>query len=403
MVECVALVVAAGRGSRLGPGQPKQYRLLAGQAILRRAVTPLLAHPRIGAVRVVIHADDAQAYQAAVGDLPLLAPVTGGATRQESVLRGLESLADTQTARVLVHDAARPFVAVEMLDRVLDALDDSDGVIPALPVVDTLKRARKDADAAPVVIAGTQERTGLWRAQTPQGFRFPALLAAHRTAAGSALTDDAAVGEAAGLRVAMVLGDEDNLKVTTEEDLRRAERLLAPRCETRTASGFDVHRFCDGDGVMLCGISVPHDHGLLGHSDADVGLHALTDALLGTIGAGDIGSHFPPSEARWRGAPSDVFLRHAGALVAAEGGRIVNVDVTLICERPKVGHFREAMRQRIAELLGIAVHRVSVKATTTEELGFTGRREGIAAQATASVELPAPAATDCVNPARSSR
>ena len=390
MAQCVALVVAAGRGSRLGPGEPKQYRRLAGQALLRRAVTPLLAHPRIDAVRVVIHTDDGEAYQSAVGDLPLLPPVTGGATRQESVRRGLESLADTPPERVLVHDAARPFVAAAMLDRVIGALDHSDGVIPALPVVDTLKRAGgNEAEAGAVaVIAGTQDRAGLWRAQTPQGFRFPALLAAHRAAAGAALTDDAAVGEAAGLQVVMVPGDEDNLKVTTEDDLRRAERLLAAGHETRTASGFDVHRFCAGDGVMLCGIKVPHDQALLGHSDADVGLHALTDALLGTIAAGDIGSHFPPGEARWRGAPSDVFLRHAAGLVGAAGGRIINVDVTLICERPKVGRFREAMRQRIAELLGIPVRRVSVKATTTEELGFTGRREGIAAQAVASVELP---------------
>lgn len=389
MAECIALVVAAGRGSRFGAGQPKQYRMLAGQPILRRAVLPLLRHPRIGAVRVVIHADDLRAYQSAVGDLGLLAPVTGGATRQESVLRGLESLGDAPPGLVLIHDAARPFVAETLIDGVIGALDDSDGAIPALPVVDTLKCARAgDSDGAAPVIAGTRDRTGLWRAQTPQGFRFPALLAAHRAAAGAALTDDAAVAEAAGMRVVLAPGDEDNLKVTTEDDLWRAERLLAAGRETRTASGFDVHRFCAGDHVMLCGIAVPHDHGLLGHSDADVGLHALTDALLGTIGAGDIGSHFPPSEPCWRGAPSDLFVRHAVQLIHAAGGRIVNVDVTLICERPKVGAHREAMRARIADLLDLAAARVSVKATTTEELGFTGRREGIAAQAVASVELP---------------
>ncbi|MFO1119400.1 MAG: bifunctional 2-C-methyl-D-erythritol 4-phosphate cytidylyltransferase/2-C-methyl-D-erythritol 2,4-cyclodiphosphate synthase [Rhodospirillales bacterium] len=389
MAECIALVVAAGRGSRFGTGQPKQYRMLAGQTILRRAVLPLLRHPHIGAVRVVVHADDLRAYQSAVGDLGLLAPVTGGATRQESVLRGLESLNEAPPGLVLIHDAARPFVAAPLIGAVIGALDDSDGAIPALPVVDTLKYVRgNDSDGAAPVIAGTRERTGLWRAQTPQGFRFPALLAAHRAAAGAALTDDAAVAEAAGMRVVLVPGDEDNLKVTTEEDLWRAERLLASGRETRTASGFDVHRFCAGDHVMLCGIAVPHDHGLLGHSDADVGLHALTDALLGTIGAGDIGSHFPPSEACWRGAPSDLFVRHAAQLISAAGGRIINVDVTLICERPKVGAYREAMRARIAELLDLAGARVSVKATTTEELGFTGRREGIAAQALASVELP---------------
>jgi 2-C-methyl-D-erythritol 4-phosphate cytidylyltransferase/2-C-methyl-D-erythritol 2,4-cyclodiphosphate synthase len=385
MAECIALVVAAGRGSRFGSGEPKQYRLLAGQPILRRAVAPLLAHPRIGGVRVIIHDDDTQAYRKAVGDLPLLPPVPGGATRQESALRGLESLGAMPPRRVLIHDAARPFVSAALLDRVLGALDRREGAIPALPVVDTLKRG---GDGAVPLIVCTQERAGLWRAQTPQGFHYSLLLAAHRAAAGSALTDDAAVAEAAGMSVVMVPGDEDNLKVTTEDDLLRAERVLAAGRETRTATGFDVHRFCDGDHVMLCGIAIPHDFALLGHSDADVGLHALTDALLGTIGEGDIGSHFPPSEPRWRGAPSELFLRHAAGLIAAAGGRIVNVDVTLICERPKVGAHRASMRARIAELLGIAVARVSVKATTTEELGFTGRREGIAAQAVASVNLP---------------
>lgn len=385
MAECIALVVAAGRGSRFGSGEPKQYRLLAGQPILRRAVAPLLAHPRIGGVRVIIHPDDTQAYRKAVGDLPLLPPVPGGATRQESALRGLESLGSMPPHRVLIHDAARPFVSAAMLDRIISALDRRDGAIPALPVVDTLKRGR---DGAVPLIVCTQERADLWRAQTPQGFHYPVLLAAHRAAAGSALTDDAAVAEAAGISVVMVPGDEDNLKVTTEDDLLRAERVLAAGRETRTATGFDVHRFCDGDHVMLCGIAIPHDFGLLGHSDADVGLHALTDALLGTIGEGDIGSHFPPSEPRWRGAPSELFLRHAAGLIAAAAGRVVNVDVTLICERPKVGAHRFAMRARIADLLGIEVSRVSVKATTTEELGFTGRREGIAAQAVASVNLP---------------
>lgn len=385
MAECIALVVAAGRGSRFGSGEPKQYRLLAGQPILRRAVAPLLAHPRIGGVRVIIHPDDTQAYRKAVGDLPLLPPVPGGATRQESALRGLESLGSMPPHRVLIHDAARPFVSAAMLDRIIGALDRRDGAIPALPVVDTLKRGR---DGAVPLIVCTQERADLWRAQTPQGFHYPVLLAAHRAAAGSALTDDAAVAEAAGISVVMVPGDEDNLKVTTEDDLLRAERVLAAGRETRTATGFDVHRFCDGDHVMLCGIAIPHDFGLLGHSDADVGLHALTDALLGTIGEGDIGSHFPPSEPRWRGAPSELFLRHAAGLIAAAAGRVVNVDVTLICERPKVGAHRFAMRERIADLLSIEVSRVSVKATTTEELGFTGRREGIAAQAVASVNLP---------------
>lgn len=384
MSPAVALLVAAGRGSRCGPGAPKQYRMLGGVPILRRAVRPFLAHPQVGAVRVVIHPEDGESYARAVGDLPLLEPVPGGATRQESVLRGLDSLAGLAPSRVLIHDAARPFVTAAVLDRVMGALDCWDGAIPALPVVDTLKRGIR-LDTAP--IEETVERAGLWRAQTPQGFRYEAILAAHRDASGLALTDDAAVAGRAGLRVAMVAGCEDNLKVTTEDDLVRGERLLA--FETRSAGGFDVHRFCDGDHVMLCGVRVPHDHGLLGHSDADVGLHALVDALLGTIGAGDIGSHFPPSDPRWRGVPSEMFVRHAAAVVGEAGGRIVNVDVTLICERPKVGPHREAMRRRIADLLAVPFSRVSVKATTTEELGFTGRREGIAAQAMATVRLPA--------------
>src|SRR5512132_631107 len=388
MSACIALVVAGGRGSRLGAGPPKQYRLLAGTPVLRHAVAPFLAHPRVSAVRVVIHADDAASYHRAVGDLPLMPPTLGGATRQESVLRGLESFVDAAPERVLIHDAARPFVACGILDRVIAALDDRDGAVPALPVVDTLKRAAASPGERPASIAATVERAGLWRAQTPQGFRYPHILEAHRECIGLSLTDDAAVAERAGLGMALVAGDEDNLKVTTEHDLRRAERLLAGAFETRTGSGFDVHRFCEGNGVMLCGVAVPHDRGLLGHSDADVGLHALTDALLGAIGAGDIGSHFPPSDPRWRGTPSEVFLRRAAALVGRAGGSIVNVDVTLICERPKVGRHRETMRARIAELLAVSPARVSVKATTTEELGFTGRREGIAAQALATVRLP---------------
>jgi 2-C-methyl-D-erythritol 4-phosphate cytidylyltransferase / 2-C-methyl-D-erythritol 2,4-cyclodiphosphate synthase len=388
MSTCIALVVAGGRGSRFGASVPKQYRLLEGTPVLRRAVAPFLAHPRVSAVRVVIHADDAGSYHRAVGDLPLMPATPGGATRQESVLRGLESLADSPPARVLIHDAARPFVTRDILDRVLGALDDWDGAIPALPVVDTLKRAHASADAHVASIAATVERAGLWRVQTPQGFRYPRILTAYRRCMGLSLTDDAAVAEHAGLRVALVAGDEDNLKLTTEDDLRRGDRLLAGASETRTGFGFDVHRFCEGSQVMLCGVPVPHDRALFGHSDADVGLHALTDALLGAIGAGDIGSHFPPSDPRWRGAPSEVFLRHAAALVGQAGGGIVNVDVTLICERPKIGRHREAVRARIAELLALSPARVSIKATTTEELGFTGRGEGIAAQAVATARLP---------------
>jgi 2-C-methyl-D-erythritol 4-phosphate cytidylyltransferase/2-C-methyl-D-erythritol 2,4-cyclodiphosphate synthase len=388
MSACVALVVAGGRGSRFGPGTPKQYRLLGGVPVLRRAVAAFVAHPRVSAVRVVIHPEDEASYHESVGNMQLLPPTPGGPSRQESVRRGLESLADYPPQSVLIHDAARPFVKAHLLDRVMEALACWDGVVPALPVVDTLKRGEAVRGEQNPPVAGTVDRDGLWRAQTPQAFHYASILHAHRSCVGLCLTDDAAIAEHAGLRVGLVRGDEDNLKVTTEDDLCRGERLLAGASEIRSGFGFDVHRFGKGDAVMLCGVAVPHDRGLLGHSDADVGLHALTDALLGTIAAGDIGSHFPPSDPRWRGAPSEVFLRHAAMLVGEAGGAIVNVDVTLICERPKIGPYREAMRIRIADLLALSVRRVSVKATTTEELGFTGRREGIAAQAMANVRLP---------------
>jgi 2-C-methyl-D-erythritol 4-phosphate cytidylyltransferase/2-C-methyl-D-erythritol 2,4-cyclodiphosphate synthase len=295
---------------------------------------------------------------------------------------GLEGLAPHAPGAVLIHDGARPFIGAAVIDRVLDGLGGAAGAIAALPVTDTLKRG---VDGR---IAGTVARVGLWRAQTPQGFRFAEILAAHRAAAGHELTDDAAVAERAGLPVALVEGAPENIKITTADDLTRAERWLAEVTETRVGQGFDVHRFGPGDHVTLCGISLPHEAGLLGHSDADVGLHALTDAILGALGAGDIGQHFPPSEARWKDAESGVFLRHAGGLVAEAGGRIRHLDVTLICERPRIGSHRPAMVARIAELLGIDPGRVSVKATTTEGLGFTGRGEGIAAQAIATLSLP---------------
>jgi len=386
MPKCIALVTAAGRGRRFGDGLPKQYRTLAGKPVLWRAISALLASPRIDAVRVVIHPDDAELYADCVGGLALMAPVFGGETRQESVLNGLESLADDPPALVLVHDGARPFVSASLVARVADALDGADGAIPALPVVDTLKRGRGDG----LDVAGTVERAALWRAQTPQGFHFAPLLAAHRASRGHSLTDDAAVAEAAGMRVRIVQGEEENLKITTEDDMRRSASHLLAETETRVATGFDVHRLAEGCKLILCGVPIEHDRGLLGHSDADVGLHALTDALLGTIAAGDIGQHFPPSEARWRGADSTVFVRHAAEMVAAAGGRIVNVDVTLVCERPKIARYRDAMRERLAAMLSIGVDRVSVKATTTEQLGFTGRGEGIAATAVASVRLPCP-------------
>jgi len=389
MTGTVALVVAAGRGQRFGGELPKQYRALAGRPLLRHCLERFLAHPRIDAVRVVNNPDDADLYRAATTGLALLDPVAGGATRQQSVRNGLESLVAMAPKRVLIHDAARPFVEAPVVDRVLDALDRGAGAIAALPLVDTVKRAAAGGNR----IEATTSRERLWRAQTPQGFRFAEILAAHRAAAAQDLTDDAAVAEAAGLAVELVAGAEENFKVTTEADLARAERMAGGggAMEFRNATGFDVHRFVAGDGVTICGLRIPHDRSLEGHSDADVGLHALTDAILGAIGAGDIGLHFPPSDPQWRGADSAKFLAHAGALVARRGGRIVNLDLTLVCERPKIGPHREAMRARVAAILGIETDRVSVKATTTEGLGFTGRGEGIAAQATATVALPAAA------------
>jgi len=382
MGECIALVVAAGRGARFGGTVPKQYRRLGGRPLIRHSLEAFRRHPGILAVRAVIHPDDHPLYDEAVEGLELLEPCHGGKERQDSVRLGLESLSALAPERVLIHDAARPFIDQATIGRVIAALDDVPAAIAAVPVSDTLKRGSDGR------VLGTLERSGLWRAQTPQGFRFVAILGAHRAAAGEALTDDAAVAERAGLAVKLVPASEENFKVTTEEDFRRAERLLASVSEQRVATGFDVHRFGPGDKVMLCGLAIPHSQGLVGHSDADVGLHALTDALLGTISAGDIGSHFPPSDAQWKGAPSARFLSHAAALVAARGAAIVNVDVTIICERPKIGPHRAAMAARLAEILGIAVERVSVKATTTDRLGFTGRGEGISAQAIATVRLP---------------
>lgn len=375
----VALIVAAGRGVRAGGGVPKQYRRLGGSPVLRRTIRAFLDHPRVSRVLVVVHPDDASLYEDATRGLDLPPPVHGGATRQESVQRGLEALADGAPDLVLIHDAARPLVGHAVVDRVIEALGTSVGAVPALPVVDSLRRGG-------AFIEEEVDRAGLYRVQTPQGFRFDAILAAHRQAEGSE-TDDAAVARAAGHRVALVEGKEMNFKLTESADFARAEALIG--LVSRTAMGFDVHRFGPGNSLWLCGIEVPHDQGLVGHSDADVGLHALTDALLGTVADGDIGQHFPPSDPQWRGASSDRFLIHARDRILSQGGRIDHVDLTIICERPKVGPYREAMRQRVAALLQLPLGAVSIKATTTERLGFTGRAEGIAAQAVATVRLPA--------------
>ena len=390
MTTCTALIVAAGRGSRFGGPLPKQYADWEGQPILRHTILALRASQAITDVRVVISSADEGHYKAATAGLGLAPPVAGGVSRQQSVLNGLESLAPNAPDFVAIHDAARPFVRAEDIAACLVAASriGIDGALLGIPLADTLKRV--DGDGA---VSETVSRANLWRAQTPQIFRFAALLEAHRAVASlganeaSALTDDAAVAERAGLKLVMVAGHEDNTKITTTEDLERT-RPLETRMETRTASGFDVHGFAPGNAVMLGGIAITHTHALAGHSDADVALHALTDALLGTIGAGDIGKHFPPSDPQWRGASSDHFLQHAVNLVRERGGRITHLDLTLVCESPKIGPHREAMVASIARIAGVTADRVSVKATTTEGLGFTGRREGIAAQAIATVELP---------------
>jgi len=383
MSSCIALVVAAGRGTRLGGAVPKQYRTLAGKPVLRYSLETLTADADIDAVRVVFNPADRALYEEAVAGLDLMPPIAGGAARQDSVRLGLESLGEAKPDYVLIHDAARPFLDPGIVAAVTGALKHAPAAIPALPLRDTIKRAHDH------VITATLDRAELWRAQTPQGFHYGKILDAHRAAAGLDLSDDAAVAERAGIAVHLVAGSEANFKVTTEDDLRDAERRLSAGLgDIRTGQGFDVHAFGPGDHVMLCGVKVPHAHGLIGHSDADAGLHALTDAILGAIGDGDIGVHFPPSDPTWRGAASDRFLRHAADLVRAKGGIVAHVDVTIIGEKPKVGPHRAAMVARLAAILGIEPSRVSVKATTTEKLGFTGRGEGLAAQAVATVRLP---------------
>jgi len=374
MVSCVAVVVAGGRGSRFGGAQPKQFATLAGQPVLRRALTAFASHPAVTGVLPVIHSDDRDAFAAVTADLSLLPSVTGGAARQESVRNGLEALGANPPDLVLIHDAARPLVPAEVIDRVVAGIESGVGVVPALPVADTLRGPN-----------GIVPREGVVRVQTPQGFRFSEILAAHRRFAGEALTDDAAVFERAGHRVITVAGSAAAEKITTADDL---SRLASSMLETRIGQGFDAHRFTAGDAVFLCGVRIPHTHKLLGHSDADAALHAATDAILGAIGDGDIGQHFPPSNPAYKNAPSDKFLRHAMDLLAARGGDLVNLDITIICERPKVSPHRVAMVARVADICGVAPGRISVKATTTEGMGFTGRSEGIAASAIATVRLP---------------
>jgi len=390
MSRCVALIVAAGSGSRAGGVMPKQYTKLAGKPMLRWAVERSLATGLFDHVVCVIGEGQQEIYAATTKGLALAAPVQGGATRRSSVLNGLEAIAGLVPKIVSIQDAARPLVDGNEIRQLTERVRAGfDGAILALPVVDTLKRGNE-------TIVETLPRDGLWQAQTPQVFAFPQILAAHRKAAAlpevrrDALTDDAAVGELAGLKIALVAGRPENFKVTTTADIDRLDRMLRATAatETRVGTGFDVHAFGPGDHVTLGGVKIAHDKGLVGHSDADVALHALADAVLGAIGAGDIGQHFPPSDPQWRGAASSLFLQRAGTLLAERGGKLVNADLTVICERPKIGLHRDAMTASIARIMGVDSARISVKATTTEKLGFTGRGEGIAVQAMVSVTLP---------------
>jgi 2-C-methyl-D-erythritol 4-phosphate cytidylyltransferase/2-C-methyl-D-erythritol 2,4-cyclodiphosphate synthase len=377
-MRIAAILVAAGSGSRFGADTPKQFLTLGGMPVMRRAALALLDH-----VTVLQPVGDAAPIAAALAGLAHQPVVPGGVTRQASVAAGLEALAPLAPDLVLVHDAARPLIPDGTIAAVIAALEHAPGAIPAVPVADTLKHATDGK------ISKTVPRAGLHRAQTPQGFHYPVLLALHRAAAGGEATDDAALLEQTGHPVALVPGGEDNIKLTYQEDMVRLERALSALLSPRVGIGFDVHAFEAGRPLVLCGIVVPHERGLAGHSDADVGIHALCDAIYGALAEGDIGRHFPPSESAWKDADSAAFLRHAAGRIAARGGRLGNADITLICERPKITPHAPAMIARLAELLGVPADRVSVKATTTERLGFTGRGEGIAAQAVATVLLPA--------------
>lgn len=395
--KIAAVIVAAGRGERANRHgdtnkEPKQYRQIGSTCVLAQTVRAFSSHPLISDIVVVIHKDDDELCSEALTTVQsekLHASITGGATRQASVFEGLKALAPHNPDYVLVHDGVRPFVSHDTIERVIDALHTHEAVLPALPVVDTIKRVEVSSENGNI-IRETVDRTHLWAAQTPQGFHYSALLEAHKTAKADQFTDDCAVMEGQGCNVHVVEGNAENFKITTADDLDEANRRMSDttKMETRIGNGYDVHAFEDGNAVILGGITIPHTKKLKGHSDADVGLHTITDAIYGALADGDIGSHFPPSEAEWKGAASDQFLSHACERVKARGGRIVHLDLTLMCEAPKIGPHRDAMREKIAEICSLPVSRIAVKATTTEKLGFTGREEGIAAQATATIELP---------------
>ncbi len=387
-LSVAAIVVAAGRGLRAGGETPKQYRTIAGAPVIHHTLSRFLADPQIEAVQAVIHPDDAAAFHAATAGLKrLLPPVPGGATRQASVRAGLEALHDRAPALVLIHDAARPFLTADLIARAIAAARQHKAAVPALAIADTVKRIDDSGS-----VAETLDRGRLRTVQTPQAFAFDLIVDAHRRAAAAGrddFPDDAALAEWAGHSVRVFDGEAENVKLTTNDDFARAELLHGSVfADVRTGSGFDVHAFADGDHVMLGGVRIPHTRGVTGHSDADVVLHALVDAILGALAEGDIGQHFSPSDPQWRGASSDQFLAFACERVRARRGVIGNLDVTVVCESPRVSPHRDAMRSRIAAITGIAVDRVAIKATTSEKMGFTGRGEGIVAMATATLRLP---------------
>jgi 2-C-methyl-D-erythritol 4-phosphate cytidylyltransferase/2-C-methyl-D-erythritol 2,4-cyclodiphosphate synthase len=387
MAGVAAVIVAAGRGTRAGGDLPKQFRPIGGESMLRRALSMFVEHGNVGLVQPVIRREDLDLYRSDAANINTLRPVFGAATRQGSVRAGLEALQPSKPDIVLIHDAARPFASTALVSRAIAAATKTGAAIPGLPVTDTVKTV----DAAGFVDQ-TLDRNSLRLVQTPQGFAFPALLDAHRRAAAAGredFTDDAALAEWAGLKVSVFAGEPGNIKITNEDDFARAEAIVfAALGDVRTGTGIDVHAFGPGDHVTLGGIRIAHDRALTGHSDADVALHALTDAILGALAEGDIGVHFPPSDPQWRHASSDRFLAFAVERVKARGGRIAHLDLTLVCEAPRIGPQRDAMRGNIARLADIALERVAVKATTSEKLGFTGRGEGIAAYATATIRLP---------------
>ncbi|HEY6701141.1 MAG TPA: bifunctional 2-C-methyl-D-erythritol 4-phosphate cytidylyltransferase/2-C-methyl-D-erythritol 2,4-cyclodiphosphate synthase [Pseudolabrys sp.] len=387
MARVAAVVVAAGQGLRAGSDLPKQYRRIGGQTLLEHALLAFASAPKIAFVQPVTRPDDLALVRTLIGGMDVLAPVSGGATRQASVRAGLEALEPRAPDIVLVHDAARPFASARLIARAIAAAEKSGAAIPALPVTDTIKRI--DATGT---IEATLDRNSIRLVQTPQAFAFPALLEAHRRAAKRGrddFTDDAALAEWAGMKVAVFEGEPGNVKLTTPEDFLRAEtQQIAALGDVRTGSGLDVHAFGPGDHVTLGGIRIPNDKALTGHSDADVVLHALTDAILGALADGDIGTHFPPTDPQWRGASSDRFLAFAVERVRTRGGRIAHLDLTVVCETPRIAAHRDRMRANIAALAGVDVERVAVKATTSEKLGFTGRGEGIVAYATATLRLP---------------